>query len=141
MSLMDDLAKKEIWELFYSDKVKKNHMSKKELEDLALFIANEEYLPVVQKIQKQESFPEPTVKKINKKSTQKKRTVYVFGREENYVLKLMSFLLYKYDGLFCPNVYSFRPHIGVKRAFFDIVHFKNVRNMYSYKADIMFREN
>ena len=69
MSLMDDLAKKEIWELFYSDKVKKNHMSQKELEDLALFIANEEYLPVVQKIQKQEPFPEPTMKKINKKNT------------------------------------------------------------------------
>lgn len=136
MSLMDDLAKKEIWELFYSDKVKKNHMSKKELEDLALFIANEEYLPVVQKIQNHEPFPEPTIKKINKKNTQKKRTVFIFDREENYVLKLMSFLLYKYDGLFCPNVYSFRQHIGVKRAFFDIVNFKNVRNMYSYKADI-----
>ena len=98
MSLIDDLAKKENWELLYNDKVKKNHMPPKELEDLAVFIANEEYLPVVQKIQKQEPFPEPTLKKINKKNTEKKRTVFVFGREENYDWWYLNEFLMKPEG-------------------------------------------
>lgn len=40
----------------------------------------------------------------------KKRVVYIFPREESYILKLLTFLLIRrYDYIFAGNHYSFRP--------------------------------
>lgn len=136
MSLLDCLADKEKWQEFLEYKVSKQHMSKSEIEDLTLFIEREEYLPVLKKIYNKEKFPCPSVKKINKKNTSKKRLVFTFEREENYVLKLLAYMLHKYDFLFCDNLYSFRKNTGVKQAVFNIVHSNGIKRMSSYKVDI-----
>ena len=47
----------------------------------------------------------------------------------------MMFLLYKYDNLFSPNLYSFRQNISVKMAIDNITK-KNIKTMYGYKVDI-----
>ena len=64
-----------------------------------------------------------------------KRIVFLFNENENYVLKAIMFLLYKYDNLFTQNLYSFRQNISVKTAIHDITK-KDIKTMYGYKADI-----
>ena len=75
------------------------------------------------------------MKYINKKNSTKKRIVFIFDEKENYVLKALMFLLYKYDNIFSPNLYSFRRNISVKTAVADITK-KNIKTMYGYKVDI-----
>lgn len=100
------------------------------------FISNEEYLPIVEKILTNHPFPLPQLRELNKKSTNKKRIVFVFDREENYVLKAIAYLLNKYDFVFSNNLYSFRKEIGVKKAITELVKKPNITFLYSYKVDI-----
>ncbi len=136
MSLIYELLKKERWKEFFEYKDSKSHISQKEKDELSLFIETEAYKECVLKIISEEAFPIPEIKKINKKNSSKKRLVFTFEKTENYVLKMLSFLLYKYDFLFSDNLYSFRRDISVKSAISRIVHHSEIRKMYSYKVDI-----
>ena len=63
--------------------------------------------------------------------------VYVFKRDENIRLKLLTHLLVReYDNLFSPNLYSFRVNSGVKKAIRKITTHPNLDSYYSYKIDI-----
>ena len=93
-------------------------------------------MPVCKAIYEGKPMPPCTIHKINKKNTEKKRTVFVFPHAENYVLKLLAYLLYKYDYLFESNLYSFRQKIGVKQGVVSLIRKIGNQKMYSYKADI-----
>ena len=68
-------------------------------------------------------------------SSQKKRIVYTYPKDENTVLKLLTYLLLrKYDGLFSPNLYSFRPGRTAKDAFRRVC--LGAKGAYSYKVDV-----
>ncbi len=136
MSIIDRISEKEVWESFYSHKIEQGNINEKNADDLRFFIDREEYLPVVKKIKDGKKFSSPKKTLINKSKAGKKRTVYTFSREENYVLKLISFLLRGYDYLFAPNLYSFRKDSGVKKAADNILKIKNLNSCYVYKADI-----
>ncbi|MBR6825229.1 MAG: hypothetical protein IKM59_01645 [Oscillospiraceae bacterium] len=136
MSILKKLEMQEAWEAFYEHKLLQGNISKKDAADLRSFIDRKEYLPVLQGIHAGEPFPPPRKLLISKASTGKKRTVYTFDREENYVLKLLSYLLRDYDHLFAPNLYSFRKNTGVKKATSDILKLKDLRQYYVYKVDI-----
>ena len=136
MSIIECLDKKENWELFFDYKVQSDNFPEKLQDDLRRFIDNGEYDEVVNLIKDRNPFPYPSVKKLNKKHTEKKRVVFTFDRCENYVLKLIMFLLGKYDFLFSDNLYSFRQKIGVKHAIRNIVNTPGIASMYSYKVDI-----
>ncbi|MCF0111776.1 MAG: hypothetical protein HUJ58_07735 [Erysipelotrichaceae bacterium] len=101
------------------------------------YIENEEYLPVVERLIAGGSFSIPEKKQIRKLGTEKKRTVYVYPREENYIFKLLTFQLVRnYDSVFSDNLFSFRIHTGVIKALKKIVSTPHISKMYSYKADI-----
>lgn len=136
MSIIDKLFEKEIWDTFINHKIQQGNISETDIADLACFIEAEEYLTTANKIKSGEEFSVPQKALINKTKAGKKRTVYTFGREENYVLKLISFLLRDYDYLFAPNLYSFRNNAGVKKAVEDILAIRNLDSRYVYKADI-----
>lgn len=136
MNIINELFEKEIWEAFYRHKIDQGNISTKDSEDLKVFIDNNEYLSVVEKIKNANGFSLPKKMLINKSKAGKKRAVYTFGREENYVLKLISFLLRDYDYLFAPNLYSFRKDSGVKKAAENILKIKNLNSCFVYKADI-----
>ncbi len=136
MSLIDKLLRKDIWELFYNRKIEQGNISERDADDLRSFIDNEEYIAAVQIIKNNKEFSAPKKTLINKSKAGKKRTVYTFNREENYVLKLIAFLLRDYDYLFAPNLYSFRKESGVKKAVDNILKIKDLNNRYVYKADI-----
>ncbi len=132
MSLLDKLSRKEIWEQFYQDKIEHNQLSKKETKQLSSFIEEEGYLPIVQSL----SFSYPQKKYISKANTNKKRIVYCFKEEETYVLKLLTYLLYKYDSVLSDNCYSFRKNKTAKTAFDNILKIKNLDQKYVLKLDI-----
>ena len=137
MSLCTRLADPAEWERFYSYKEENRHLTREEAEDLRTYIDKREYEPVVSRVLSCSAFSIPEKKLIRKMHTEKKRTVYLFPREENYVLKLLTFLLLRtYDGLFTDNLYSFRVSQGVSKALSRILHTPGLSAMYSYKADI-----
>ncbi len=135
MSIIELLKKQSVWYEFLQYKIDGGHLTKQDEEKLRTYIDNEEYLSVVEKIIKKEAFTIPTMKHINKKNSTKKRTVFLFDEKENFVLKALMFLLYKYDNIFSPNLYSFRQNISVKTAVNNITK-KDIKNMYGYKVDI-----
>ncbi len=137
MSLIDSLARKELWINFYEQRAMSGHMSFGHEYDFHKFIRNEEYLPVVDKIRRGEPFPNPKKRAIAKSGSPQKRIVYTFPREENYVLKLLTYLLIrKYDAIFPDNLYSFRARHSVKRAIKEIVATPDIGEYYTYKVDI-----
>ena len=136
MSLLDQLSLKESWERFYHYKTSLA-CPKTFQKELRAFIDMEAWAPVCEKIREAVSFPLPRKAVISKQSSQKKRTVYVYPEAENMVLKLLTHLLLrKYDHLFSPNLYSFRPGKNAKDAVRDIFRIPGIHEKYAYKADI-----
>ena len=137
MSLIDLLDNHDIWKEFLETKLNNSYLPVKIIEKYKMFIENKKYEQIVKNIiDDKYIFSIPTKILISKMAKTKKRIVYNYNEEETYVLKLLSYLLYKYDYMFTPNLYSFRKNIGVKRAIHDIMYHKNINNMYGYKLDI-----
>lgn len=135
--IFDALSDASVWETFYRYKSENRHLSRSEEKDLRLFISERAYLPVLDRLSSGGSFSTPEKKMIRKVHTAKKRVVYTYPREENYVLKLMTYLLLrKYDGIFSPNLYSFRVDSGISRAMGMILRTSGIRKKYTYKVDI-----
>lgn len=137
MSLLDYIGSDKAWHEFLEYKTNKNYLNKRELAKLQNFVDNKEYYAIASKIKSKDyTFSPPRKSMVNKVNSHKKRVVYTFAYEENYVLKLMSWLLYKYDSYHCDNCYSFRQNFGVKKAIGNIICSKNIDSMYGYKLDI-----
>ncbi len=132
MSVLDGLIEHNNWLLFLSSK--ENISNTKEYQDLKKFIEEKQYALIAQKIVANEyQFSIPRKVMINKNNSSKKRVIYQFNEEENKILKMIHFLLQKYDSLLCDNCYSFRKKIGPKQAFFKIA---SSFQGYGYKVDI-----
>lgn len=136
MSLTDKLFDKSAWERFYSYK-SSLHCSKKFTRELREFIDSEGYLKYSSEIRSCSDLPLPSKSVISKMSSRKKRTVYKYPYEFNMVLKLLTYLvLRKYDYLYTPCLYSFRPGICAKDAIASITRTRNLHSLYSYKVDV-----
>lgn len=136
MSILNRLSFKSEWEAFYKYKIDSGNLNKKDADALHAFIDNCEYLEIAQKIQNGGGFSAPKKALINKHKAGKKRTVFTFNNDENYLLKLITFMLKKYDGIFAPNLYSFRKNKGVKAAVNALLKTPDINNRYVYKVDI-----
>lgn len=137
MSLLERLGSDAEWQEFLLYKTEKHHLTKRSEKELRGFIEGKEYLPAARRILAGEGLSAPEKKLIRKTGTAKKRTVYLFPREENYVLKLLTFLLLReYDGIFSDDLYSFRVSSGACRAINNVLHAPGIDRKYTYKADI-----
>ena len=134
--MIDMLSLPQCWESFYEYKI--SHACPPSLaKELRGFIDAREYLSVCGRIARGERFPLPKKSVVSKLSSEKKRVVYTYPRAENYVLKLLTYLLLrKYDGVFSPNLYSFRPNRGAKDAIRYLSGVRDIREMDSYKLDV-----
>ena len=136
MPLLDLLSDRDCWERFYEYKSSLK-CPKAFSAELRTFIDREAYRPVCEHIARGEPFPLPKKSVISKMSSGKKRTVYTYPRDENMVLKLLTYLLLrKYDGLFSDNLYSFRPGRTAKDAVRRLMAMPGAGKMYAYKVDI-----
>lgn len=127
----------ETWQQFLEYKRKGGHLNKQDMEELEQFVQQQRYLGAAQKVQNGGTFGPPGKSEISKMSSGKKRIVYTYAEDENWILKLLTWLLQrKYDHLFADNLYSFRPRKGVRDAVKRLVRTPNIRQMWSYKVDI-----
>ena len=136
MSMLDLLGDRRAWERFYEYKT--SLVCPEELKrKLRNYIDGECWLPVVDAIKRGGAFPLPKKTVISKMSTQKKRTVFTYPERENTVLKLLTYLLLRrYDGIFAPVLFSFRPGRTAKDALVSLLRTPGVTRMYSYKVDV-----
>ena len=132
MSLLEQLSQKETWKDFRIYKAERNQLSKRELKELDVFIEEQKYLSVTDTF----SFGYPTKKTISKMGSEKKRTVYSYSDDETWVLKVLSWLLYRYDCKIPESCYSFRPHKTSKTAFDSIRKIPELDSCFVLKADI-----
>ena len=136
MPLLNCLSNQNIWIQYFEYKVQYGHLGENEAQDLFRFIRNQEYIDILNKIAA-EGFSPPCKKQIQKIDSTKKRLVYTFPKEENYILKLLTYLLIRvYDGVFSSNLYSFRANYSVKQAFQHILSTSKIDQYYTYKIDI-----
>ena len=131
--LVNDLK----WNEFLEYKASKDIVYKKEKELLEDFISNKKYHEICDQISNGTYlFSIPKKHIISKGHSSKKRIVYTYNDDEMIVLKFISFLLYEYDYLFSPNLYSFRKQACVKNAIRNLCNIKTLPKMYGYKVDI-----
>ena len=124
MSILQQLKDDTKWHAFLNKKLE-SHLPNTILEQYKTFINNKQYQPLVDKIiNGSYTFSTPRKIQIGKMGKTKKRTVYLFQHDENYILKMLTYLLYEYDHLFSPNLFSFRQNSGVKNAIHYITHHK-----------------
>lgn len=136
MSLIDKLFDKSSWERFYEYK-SRLHCSKRFKKELREYIDSEAYLSYADQISTGSGLPLPSRAIISKMSSQKKRTVYKYPYGFNMVLKLLTYLtLRKYDHIYSPCLYSFRPGVCAKDAITAICREKDIGSLYSYKVDV-----
>ena len=134
--MLELLASEEVWNKYLDYKLDLAAPFKAE-DMLRTLIEKKEYLPIVQNILDGGDFPLPSKAVISKMSTQKKRVIYMYPKKESMVLKLLTYLLLrKYDRLFSPNLYSFRPGKTAKDAFLRLVRTKDIDKLYCYKVDV-----
>lgn len=137
MGILEELSGEQAWTDYLQYKLEHQHLTKREERELVKFIEQKGYKAVTDRLSEPEYCFEPPVRRyVNKKGTVKKRVVYSFSEEENYVLKCMAFLLYRYDGEMSPACYSFRRSRGAKDAIRKIVSMRELSAQICIKADI-----
>ena len=136
MPLLNTLSDPESWKRFYEYKTSLASPGVF-TKTLKRFISEQAYLPVCGSILRGEPFPLPRKAVISKMSTGKKRTVYIYPQAHGLVLKHLTWLmLRRYDALFCPNLYSFRPGKTAKDALRRLIRTPSLPSLWTYKADI-----
>ena len=134
--IIGQLESQAVWEEFLAHRLIKGRFTWHLFADADAFVAGERYLPAVRALSAGEGPGIPERKRLNKRGTGKKRTVYSFGHDETRVLKLVSWLLYRYDACFAPNCYSFRRGMKACDAVFSLRKLLRGRRMWAYKLDI-----
>lgn len=135
--ILEQLTYEQVWEEFLQYKLEKKHLSKREEKELSDFIHNKEYKAVTEHIlENNYSFAPPVKRSINKSGTTKKRVIYSYSKAESMTLKVMVFLLYRYDNKISDNCYSFRKNSSAKTAIKKIQMTKNLNKMYCLKLDV-----
>lgn len=136
MSLLDALDRAEVWQTFLEYKLA-HHCSAETAKELRAYVEAREYAPVCAAIRAGEPFPLPRRAELVKLHSGKKRVVYIYPRREAWVLKLLTHLLLRrYNGLFAPTLYSFRPGRGAKDAIRALTARRDLSRMYCCKLDI-----
>ncbi len=137
MELWEQLSSPDKWQEFLAYKTEKQHLSDTEQKELEEYISAQTYLSVLSAMtQTDNAFPLPYKKEVNKSGVSKKRVVYSFPKDFHLLLKMLSYLLYRYDNLFADNCYAFRRNYGVKDAIKRIRNTQDIHKKYCLKIDI-----
>ena len=137
MSLLDKLSDEKVWIDFYERKVDPAFFRVSDAHELFRYVRQKRYVPVIERIKSGQGLSVPRKKRIAKSDTSKKRVVYSLPEDEAMALKLLTWLMIrKYDAYLPDNLYSFRPHYGVKDALRRLVSVPDISEYYSYKLDV-----
>lgn len=135
-SIIAQLSAQKVWEQFLAYRLVKGRLNWNEFEREDEMIEREEYLPLVDDIIAGPGLSIPQKKVINKMGTGKKRVVYTYAPGEMIVLKVLAYLLYKYDDKFSPDCYAFRRGLKASDAVLRLYHKVRKKGLWAYKLDI-----
>ncbi|MBQ2934674.1 MAG: hypothetical protein IJD96_00390 [Lachnospiraceae bacterium] len=137
MKIVQKASLAQCWWDFLDYKIEKQHLSKREEQEISDFIEEKQYALLCCDLE-EGLFPGslPAKKTINKIGTGKKRVVYTFEGADGIFLKFIAFQLFAYDDVFASNCYAFRRGFGVKEALRRLLTDKRVANSYCLKVDI-----
>lgn len=135
-SILAQLEDQAVWEEFLAHRLMKGRFTWSLFSDADDYVEHERYLPVARAFIDGEGPGIPERKRINKLGTGKKRTVYCFSPDETRVLKLIAFLLYRYDDRFSQNCYAFRRGVKASDAIFRLRKALRGQQLWAYKLDI-----
>lgn len=136
MGILEEIQKPQVWQEFLAYKIEKQHLSEKEEMKWRRFLGTEAWRSLTKIIGRADFIPPLPVKRsINKGSSGKKRIVYSYPEEFGRVLKLIAFLLYRYDFVFSENCYAFRRNFGARHAIRRICSM-DAGKKYCLKVDI-----
>jgi len=135
-SLLSELAWPSAWAEFSAYRREKGYWHRKELAELDGFVRSRAYLPVAERILSGLPLPLPEKKLVNKVGKRKKRVVYSFPAPEMWTLKLLAFLLYRYNDKQPDGVYSFRQDGGAHRAVRKLAATPGIAAKWCYKLDV-----
>ena len=135
--MVENLLNHELWLAFLEYKTARSLLSPGEERFLREYIDGRKYLPVVNRVLSGDfAFSVPEKKELNKLGSTKKRVVYCFPDDENILLKMLSWLLYRYDCAIQDNCYSFRKDTGARHAFLRMAGAPGIERLYGFKADV-----
>lgn len=116
-NIVELAATRESWLAFLNEKTERQHLGRREEQEIQEFIDRQGYLPLCEACRKG-VFPStlPLKRTINKEGSSKKRVVYTFPGDEGIFLKFIAHGLNRYEDIFSDNCYAFRCQVGVKEA-------------------------
>lgn len=132
MTLLEELKKKDVWEDFLAYQTEHGRLKADERKRLEVFVREEQYTKITDTME----FGYPVRKEIMRLGSSGKRVVYSYTDNEMSVLKLLAFLLYRYDGKLPGSCYSFRRNKTAQQAVRDICRVPDLEKKYILKADI-----
>lgn len=135
-SIIQQLSTQQVWEDLLAYRLRKGRFNWHEFDEADDFVANGQYMPMALKLINGERMGVPRKIFLNKIGSNKKRVVYLFEQEEVTFLKMISYLLYKYDSCFAPNCYAFRRGVRACDAVRRIQSKVRNRRLWAYKVDI-----
>lgn len=136
-SLLEQLTQEEVWQEYLQHKHIQGHLNKREEADLVRFIEGKTWLDIARRLASTEgSLGVPEKCFVNKMGKASKRVVYCFESGEQQVLKVLAWLLYRYDSTQHPCCYSFRRGFGAHKAIRSLTNLPQMQQLYCYKVDI-----
>ena len=133
---MGQIMSQGVWDDFLAHRLRKGRFTWHSFEEADEFVEEESYLPAARRACGEGGLGIPVRTVINKMGSGKKRVVYQFPPGEKAVLKLISYLLYRYDDRFASNCYSFRRGMRACDAIFKINKSLGGKSLWAYKVDI-----
>ncbi|MDE7224230.1 MAG: reverse transcriptase/maturase family protein, partial [Acetatifactor sp.] len=136
-NLIERAADRESWLAFLNEKRRKQHLNRREEEEIQDFIDREGYLPLCRACY-EGCFPNrlPVRYMINKEGSKKRRIVYTFPGDEGIFLKFIAHGLTGYEELLPDSCYAFRSSVGVRDAIRRIRKDSRVEDSWCLKVDI-----
>lgn len=135
-SIIDQLGHQEAWEEFLAYRLRKGRFNWHEFDEADRFVAEEQYLPLAEKIAQGGPLGIPEKLLVNKMGSDKKRVVYRYDDDTMRMLKLLAHLLYRYDDRFASNCYAFRRGLDAHDALRRIHRSLHGTPHWAYKLDI-----
>ena len=117
-------------------KLERGRLSWREYIVMEKYVNDGRYLPILEKINRGEGLSLPRKKIVNKMGSGKKRVVYSYPDDKMMVLRLIAFLLYRYDDCLADNCYSFRAEKSAQSAVRELNERLGDGHRWCYKTDI-----
>lgn len=136
-NILELAATRESWLAFLNEKRERQHLSRREEEQIREFIDRQGYLPLCRAC-RENAFPAalPVKRTINKEGSSKKRVVYTFPGDEGIFLKFVAHSLNQYEDILSDNCYAFRSQVGVKEAIRRLQGDRRAAGGWCLKTDI-----